>query len=54
MTEPACCAVLQSIVSYCERMKAAGKTPVIEPPLHQQQSSATAAMDVDDSDDEQR
>lgn len=46
---------LQSVVTYHQRMQAAGKPAVIEP-LQEQQQGGAAAMDVDrqdDSDDEE-
>lgn len=47
--------LLQSIVTYTQRMQAAGKPAVIEPPLHQQAAAgATGAVADQDSDDEDR
>jgi hypothetical protein len=46
--------LLQSIVTYMQRMQAAGKQPVIEAPLHQQPAGGAAAVADQDSDEEDR
>ncbi len=48
-----CCVPLQSIVTYTQRMQAAGKEVVIEPPLHQQPTAEAQEADQD-SDEEER
>lgn len=45
---------LQSIVTYTQRMQAAGKEAVIEPPMHQQQQTTEAPQENQDSDEEER
>jgi hypothetical protein len=47
------CVWLQSIVTYTQRMQAAGKEPIIEPPMHQQPTAGAQEADQD-SDEEER
>lgn len=49
-----CCSVLpQSVVTYTQKMQAAGKQPVIERPMYHQQAAGAAEADQD-SDEEER